>query len=48
MFPLNPELLLLVKFFMFITCVVFWVKLAYDGVVRSSRLYSDRGRRNRE
>ena len=42
MFPLNPELLLYVKFFIFLTCVMFWVKLAYDALMKAARPRSHR------
>ena len=38
MFPLSQEILLFAKFFVFFTCVFFWVKLAYDGLKRSARI----------
>ena len=44
MFPITPDILLLVKYFIFITCICFWVKLAYDGMKRSSHLHSRRHR----
>ena len=36
MFPLNPDFLLLVKFFVVITCVCFWIDL-FLGMVRRGR-----------
>ena len=38
MFPVNADFLLLIKFFIFFTCVIFWVKVAYDALKRSARL----------
>ena len=38
MFPIDTNLLLLVKFFIFLTCVFFWIKLGYDAFSRSTRL----------
>ena len=38
MFPLDSDFLLYVKFFIFLTCVFFWVKLGYDAFRRSTRL----------
>jgi hypothetical protein len=40
MHPLNPELLFFIKVFIFLTCVIFWVKLAYDAIRKSTRLRS--------
>jgi hypothetical protein len=40
MFPLTPDILLLVKYFIFITCICFWVKMAYEAMKRSSHLHS--------
>ena len=36
--PANPEFLLLVKFFIFFTCVIFWGKVGYDALKKSARL----------
>jgi hypothetical protein len=42
MFPLDQNLLFYVKFFVFVTCVVFWVKLIYDSLKKSTRPRSRR------
>ena len=44
MFPLNSEFLLYVKAFIFLTCVMFWVKLAFDILMKGARPRSRRDR----
>lgn len=36
MFPLDPTLLLFVKFFVVFTCVFFWIRLAYYHIMDTS------------
>ena len=44
MHPVDPDLLFFIKVFIFLTCVIFWVKLAYDAIMKSTRLRSQRDR----
>ncbi len=37
MFPLNPDLLLFLKFFVVGTCVFFWIRLAFYGLMGTRR-----------
>ncbi|MDA0323231.1 MAG: hypothetical protein O2923_11030 [Verrucomicrobia bacterium] len=37
MFPLDPGLLMLLKFFVVLTCVCFWIELAWGIFTRASR-----------
>lgn len=34
MFPLDQDTLLILKAFVFLTCVCFWLKLAVDALLR--------------
>jgi hypothetical protein len=43
MFPLDPGLLMLLKFFVVLTCVCFWIELAWGIFTRALRR-SDSGR----
>ena len=36
--PIDPFLLLLLKFFVVVTCVFFWVKFLYDFLMQGHRL----------
>ena len=42
--PLDPDLLLYLKFFVVFTCVFFWIRLAYRWAFRQYRGYSHRHR----
>ena len=44
MLPLDADLLIFVKFFVVLTCVFFWIKLAYDSLMRQ---YHHRRRHHR-
>ncbi|MCE9615598.1 MAG: hypothetical protein K8T26_15115 [Lentisphaerae bacterium] len=37
MFPLDPDLMMFLKFFILFTCLFFWIKLGYDAAFRSYR-----------
>ena len=39
MLPIDPELLLFLKFFIVFTCIFFWVRLAYRWLFRSYHGY---------
>jgi len=38
MFPLDRNLLMLLKFFVVLTCFVFWVRLVYLAIMRHHRI----------
>jgi hypothetical protein len=40
--PLDPFLLLLLKFFVVFTCVFFWIKFIYDRLMGSYRVRHNR------
>ncbi|MFT5239107.1 MAG: hypothetical protein ACI9OU_000302 [Candidatus Promineifilaceae bacterium] len=40
--PLDPFLLLLLKFFVVFTCVFFWIKFIYDRFMSSYRVRHNR------
>ncbi len=42
MFPIDPELLMYLKIFIVFTCIFFWIKLAYDVLMRRHRLREHR------
>jgi hypothetical protein len=42
MFPLDRDLLLLIKFFVVLTCVFFWVRLIYLGIKRHHDIHGHR------
>ncbi len=46
--PVDGDVLLLVKYFIFLTCVFFWIKLAYDAMKRGSRTHSRHRREDEE
>jgi hypothetical protein len=39
MFPLDPFLLFFLKFFVVITCIVFWLRLAMEALMRNHRVH---------
>ena len=50
MFPIDPVLLMLLKFFIVITSIAFWVKLGIDALFRHhgiGRYFSERDHRYR-
>ena len=40
MLPLDPDLLIFIKFFIFVTCIIFWIKLGYEALQKSMRMHS--------
>jgi hypothetical protein len=38
MFPLHRDLLMILKFFVVLTCIFFWVRLAYLAVRRAHHI----------
>lgn len=44
MFPLDPFLLFFLKFFVVITCMVFWLRLAVRGLMRYHRIHHPKER----
>jgi len=40
MLPIDPNLLLIVKFFVLLTCIFFWIKLLFDQISKSMRMRS--------
>lgn len=42
MFPLGQDLLLFLKFFVLFTCIVFWVRLGFQWLMRHHRLRRER------
>lgn len=41
--PVDPDLLMFLKFFIVFTCIFFWIKLGYDAAFRH---YRGRGHRH--
>ncbi len=39
MFPLDRDFLLLVKFFVVLTCIFFWIRLVYISIRRRHNIY---------
>jgi len=39
MFPLDPFLLFFLKFFVVITCIVFWLRLGIKALLRHDRVH---------
>lgn len=48
MFPLDQDLLMLLKFFILFTCIFFWLRLGYKAIMRHHRLDSYYRRRHDE
>ena len=42
MFPLSQDILLYMKFFVFFTCVAFWIRLGYRWLMHYHRLRRER------
>lgn len=42
MLPLDPNFLLFLKFFVVVTCVVFWLRLGLRGLMRDHHPHSYR------
>jgi len=40
--PLDPDFLMFLKFFVVLTCVVFWIRLAYHWLFRQYRGHNRR------
>ena len=38
MFPLDRNVLMFLKFFVVLTCVFFWIRLAYLAIMRRHRI----------
>jgi len=45
MLPLDPEILIFLKFFVVLTCIVFWLRLGIQWMMRNHRVH--RGSRHR-
>ena len=43
MFPLDPFFLFLLKFFVVITCMVFWLRLGVRALMRHHRVHHGHG-----
>ena len=42
MFPLDPDLLMFLKFFIVFTCIFFWIKLGWDALFGGYRHHHHR------
>ena len=39
MLPLDPEFLIFLKFFVVVTCIVFWLRLGMRWLMRNHRIH---------
>jgi len=39
MLPLDREMLIFLKFFVVITCIVFWLRLGFNWLMRNQRVH---------